>query len=605
MQSSRSVRRKIRKELESLQHVMICADSNDFNEREESTSVNSLCIPSTNFVEISQPIQDTPITSFHNIPEIVEINANKNCNLPNVDHCNHNSLNISSNYNKEGSSSIKDDLCKWIIECNVPQSTVNKLLYLIKQRETINTNELPWDTRTLLATPWSISSICIVEPGRYYHFGLASGIIKHATSNNMTEIKIIIGIDGLPIAKSSNSQLWPILAYIDNDTTKTVFPVGIYHGYAKPQDSNDFLIDFILEAKELVTNGIILNNCSIKVSFGAFICDSPAKTFILKLKGHSGFSSCTRCIQVGEYFLNRVCYPYCNFSVERSHESYVNKTFEEHHIGNTLSNLIEITDLDVVTMFPLDYMHLVALGVVKKLILLWIDNGPAQTRIPGRIINILSTSLLNITQFIPIDFPRKTRLIQDVGRYKASELRFFIVYIGPIVLKNIITDNAYTNFMALHVAMTILLSPDYGCYLNYAKELLHYFVRTFENIYGRQHISYNVHGLLHLPDDYINFGPLDNASAFPFENYMKELKSKVRKHEKPLEQLVNRYEEMYKLPATPVIKKQFPVMSKQHQSGPLVDNIKGLEFKKLTVNMKMNIVWMIFSQLLMKKIYNY
>jgi hypothetical protein len=168
-----------------------------------------------------------------------------------------------------------------------------------------------------------------------------------------------------------------------------------------------------------------LNNCSIKVSFGAFICDSPAKTFILKLKGHSGFSSCTRCIQVGEYYLNRVCYPYCNFSAERSHESYVNKIYEEHHIGNTLSNLIKIPGLDVVNMFPLDYMHLVALGVVKKLILLWIHNGPVQTRIPGRIINTLSTSLLNVKQFIPIDFSRKTRLIQDVGRYKASELRFF------------------------------------------------------------------------------------------------------------------------------------------------------------------------------------
>lgn len=181
------------------------------------------------------------------------------------------------------------------------------------------------------------------------------------------------------IAKSSNSQLWPILACIDNDTTKTVFSVGIYHGYAKPQDSIDFLIDFILEAKELVTNVIILNNCSIKVSFGAFICDSTAKTFILKLKGHSGFSSCTRCIQVGEYYLNCVYYPYCNFSIERSHESYVNKTFEEHHIRITLSNLIEIPGLDVVTMFPLDYMHLVVLGVVKKLILLWILNGPVQT----------------------------------------------------------------------------------------------------------------------------------------------------------------------------------------------------------------------------------
>lgn len=153
-----------------------------------------------------------------------------------------------------------------------------------------------------------------------------------------------------------------------------------------------------------------------------------------------------------------------------------NKTYEEHHVENTLSRLIEISGLDVVNMFPIDYMHLVALCVVKKLILLWLHTGPVNTRIPGRIVNILSASLFNIKLYIPIDFPRKTKEIQDVGRYKASELRFFVIYAGPIVLKNISTDDSYANFMALHVSMIILLSPDHDCYLNYAKELLQYFV---------------------------------------------------------------------------------------------------------------------------------
>jgi len=346
-----------------------------------------------------------------------------------------------------------------------------------------------------------------------------------------------------------------------------------------------FLDDFISEAINLIANGIVLNNCTKKVSISGFICDSPAKAFLLQLKGHSGFSSCTRCIQVGEYYKNRVCYPYCNFSHKRTHETYIKRKYEDHHIGDTLSRLIEIPGIDMVRMFPLDYMHLVALGVVKKLILLWLHTGPVQIRIPGRMINALSTSLLNIKSCIPSDFPRKTRVIQDFGRYKASELRFFIAYIGPIVLKNIITEDAYTNFMALHVAIIILISPDYSCYLNYAKELLNYFVKSFEIIYGRQNISQNVHGLLHLTDDYEHFGPLDNCSAFPFENFMKELKSKVRKHEKPLEQLINRYKEMYELPVTlPSVSIELPIMTKKHTNGPLVDNIKGLQFKKILFN---------------------
>jgi hypothetical protein len=37
-------------------------------------------------------------------------------------------------------------------------------------------------------------------------------------------------------------------------------------------------------------------------------------------------------------------------------------------------------------------------------------------------------------------------------------------------------------------------------------------------------------GILHLVDDYEQLGPLDNCSAFCFENYMRNLKSMVRKH---------------------------------------------------------------------------
>lgn len=51
----------------------------------------------------------------------------------------------------------------------------------------------------------------------------------------------MIGIDGLPIAKSSNSQLWPILTCILS-TIKIVFPIIVYHGYAKP----NYVVTFLM-----------------------------------------------------------------------------------------------------------------------------------------------------------------------------------------------------------------------------------------------------------------------------------------------------------------------------------------------------------------------
>lgn len=192
-------------------------------------------------------------------------------------------------------NSFRDDLSVWAVQCNVSNSTIDKLLKIMKKSTNISTINLPLDSRTLLNTPCSNKlNVRSVIPGHYSHFGLKTGILRYASSN-LSEIKIAIGIDGLPLAKSSNTQLWPILAYIIG-MPKTVFPLGIYHGNSRPKNSDDFLADFISESKELLSNGIVLNNILKKVTIDIFVCDAPAKAFILKIKGHSGFSSCTRCI---------------------------------------------------------------------------------------------------------------------------------------------------------------------------------------------------------------------------------------------------------------------------------------------------------------------
>lgn len=485
-------------------------------------------------------------------------------------------------------NSFETDLGCWATECNVPQITVNKLLKLMKRYELIKTEKLPQDCRTLLAGPkLTIGNIRNVIPGRYYHFGLKSGI-KTFLSTKLTEINLAIGVDGLPLSKSSNSQFWPILAYIIG-VEKTVFPVGIYHGYTKPKCTNEFLSDFILEAKELITEGIVLNGSIIQVRIKLFICDAPAKSFILNIKGHSGFYSCSRCIQEGEYYERRVCFPYSkNKSVKKTHKDYVNMTYEDSHIG-TISKLVELEGLDVVSAFPLDYMHLVCLGVTRKLITLWMHKGPMQTRLPSKSIHALSKSLLDLKPLIPSEFVRKTRHIQDISRWKATELRLFLLYIGVVVLKDIVNKNIYTNFMSLYVSMLILLSPDYMCYIDYAESLLDYFVRTFEEMYGRQHVSHNIHGLLHIVDDYRSHGPLDSCSAFPFENYMKTLKSRIRKHDKPLEQLIKRYNEIYNNKninsnLSEHSTNQQATLLKCRKNGPLVKNINGLQYYKLIKN---------------------
>lgn len=221
-------------------------------------------------------------------------------------------------------------------------------------------------------------------------------------------------------------------------------------------------------------------------------------------------------------------------------------TNEEHHTSPTISCLSLIPNINIVDLFSMDYMHLVCLGVMRKLIFLWSSKGSINVRIPNWKSKQITTSLLSLKKYITNDFSRKPRPLEDVNRWKATEFRQFLLYTGIIVLKNVISEDCYQNFLALNISMKILLSDNHSKYLNYAQDLLKSFIKSFEEIYGTHFISHNIHGLQHLCDDYVKHGSLNNCSAFPFENYMKNLKKMIRKYEKPLQQIVHRYNESCK-----------------------------------------------------------
>lgn len=76
---------------------------------------------------------------------------------------------------------------------------------------------------------------------------------------------------------------------------KHVFIVGIYHGYEKPKDSIIYLKDLIEEILDLTQNRVVINNVKKKITINVIRCDSPAKSFIMRIKTHSGYFSCPRC----------------------------------------------------------------------------------------------------------------------------------------------------------------------------------------------------------------------------------------------------------------------------------------------------------------------
>lgn len=370
---------------------------------------------------------------------------------------------------------------------------MNTLLIILRKYKGFE--KLPKDSRTLLQTPIvHTDQIRLVDPnGKYFHFGLADTLIKYYSSDNVPDkIDLVIGIDGLPIARSSNSQFWPILAYVKPDNyldKKNIFVIGLYWGKSKPTDSNEYLFDFVNEAKTLLTNGLNINNVMIPVSIFAFCCDAPAKSFLTKTKGHTGLFSCSKCTQEGEYLCNRTCFPYLEVMAPlRTQHSFINKTQDEYHTSNVSTILIDLPNFNIINSFPLDYMHLTCLGVMRKLLFLWM-HGPLSVRIPSSKVKQISLNLQSIKQYIPIEFCRKPRGLEEISRWKATELRQLLLYTGPLVLKNCISEKSYFHFMCLNIAMVILITPSLHLYKEFAKQLLMSFVKNFQIIYGKHLIS--------------------------------------------------------------------------------------------------------------------
>lgn len=183
----------------------------------------------------------------------------------------------------------------------------------------------------------------VVNLGKYYYFGRKNGIfVRYLPYNNCLldqELKLVIGIDGLPIHKSTSLQFWPILAYI-RPKSDIVFPVRLYCGNQKPLVSNDYLKDFVDEAKYLVMNGIQLKDKLYKVKIDVICCDMPSRSFVLKIKSHTGYNSCPRCEIEGEHKENRTVFPYCELhkrTPNRTHNGYTDKLTNDHHLPILIS----------------------------------------------------------------------------------------------------------------------------------------------------------------------------------------------------------------------------------------------------------------------------
>lgn len=199
----------------------------------------------------------------------------------------------------------------------------------------------------------------------------------------------------------------------------------------------------------------------------------------------------------------------------------------------------------MVGFFPVEYLHLLLVGVMKKLLLLWVNGYQNfKSKLSALDIKQISEKLIRAGATKPSEINRACRGLGCLSNWKATEFRTFLLKTGPVVLREHLSEEVYNHFLALHCATMICCNESLLPYLNVAKYLYKEFVDGFGEIYGPQNYCYNVHSLIHVHTDVERFGVLDNFSAFDGESNLASIKRMLRGGYKPLQQIVNRIYEI-------------------------------------------------------------
>ncbi|KAI8114813.1 hypothetical protein CVS40_12868 [Lucilia cuprina] len=343
--------------------------------------------------------------SIENIDEILLIGNDTNENV---------------NVIEKTDNDLRKFICEWSVKYGICVEAMNELLKKLREFD----NTLPLDIRTIRGTPRK-TEIIEMGKGSYFHYGLENCLTdflyENELSDDITDLTINFGIDGLPLFKSSKKCLWPIMI----------------------NDLSNFL-EF----------GFIFQNKTYNINIGNFICDGPARAFLLNNKSYSGFYCCTKCDQKGEYFKRRITFPLCP-AEPRTDESFKTRVQKEHHTKLETLDL-ETFGVGCVSKFPLDYMHVFCLGVTRQVLKLWTkQKGNTFTLDKDKILAISNGNIKLYKQFCS-DFNRVPRTLDELDRWKATEYRSFLLYSSIVILRNILSDCVYNHFCKLHIAIRIL-----------------------------------------------------------------------------------------------------------------------------------------------------
>ncbi|CAF1297369.1 unnamed protein product [Rotaria magnacalcarata] len=362
--------------------------------------------------------------------------------------------------------------------------------------------------------------------------------------NNTSEscLSLMISTDGKPIVKSKNKQtsVWPILSFLVEipppvrEHVNNTLLLGLWHSPVTPPCH--LLLNRIVDnIKCLIATGINIvikkkiMHFSIKIQL--FSGDLPARAKVNQLSNHNGYYACSMCL-----FQGRRCLRPCGYHTLYRWVDFIQapqkQRTQEHinicskrldHVNKNLFGVIGISPISSILSIPqqstFDYFHLVLEVHFRYLLSEWYS-----------MIKQNEKALKLIDQYLdgikyPHTFNRKPGDFSKFNKWKASELRCFMIYIVlPLLFKlslevpNCVPNVLISHFLLLFIYIRTLRHFDKRDHIENMPPYIHVYLSYFSKLYNPCKELFSVHALIHLWQQAQEHGALAYHSLFAAES---------------------------------------------------------------------------------------
>ncbi|QRV83077.1 Transposase family Tnp2 protein [Ceratobasidium sp. AG-Ba] len=388
--------------------------------------------------------------------------------------------------------------------------------------------------------------------------------------------------DGVQIFKQETATCWPIILQIlnlpprDRVQMRNVMPLCVIPGPNQPKDFNSFLEPFVLECQKMARGveafntrtgrPFILRHHPILVGG-----DMQAIKHLEEMKGVGGKLPCRGCESEAIYHRNKRTYylplaepldpdnPAARTSsydplnlptrteagMKRQTQKMLNaETPREYEKLGTKYGISGPTILDQIpslkrpTSYPHEFLHLFLLNHFRDLVSLWSSTDPAITDDGCEDYLISPADWAEIgreteaaSASIPSYFTRPLPNINTQRRlYCGESWAFWLLYIGPIVLRNRLADKYYNHFLELVSIVKCLIQFENSTErIEQLREEMAGYVERYEEYYYQYNYDrisvckLTLHALLHVADDVLLCGPVWTTWSYLTERYCREV----------------------------------------------------------------------------------